>query len=95
MHAAFKGASNMGYNATNAPDLSRVSDASDMLCDAFSFNGDLSGWDVSSVARMNGMFSGATSLNQPLLHPSVGWSRRGWVRSGGHSSCGYGGPRRV
>ncbi len=66
MRAAFKGASNMGYNAVDAPDLSRVSDASDMFRDAFSFNGDLSSWDVSSVTTMVDMFRGASSFNRPL-----------------------------
>jgi surface protein len=33
---------------------------------AESFNGDLSTWDVASVANMTGMFSGAASFNQNL-----------------------------
>ena len=66
MHAAFEGASNMEYNAADAPDLSRVSDARYMFRDASSFNGDLSSWDVSSVTNMYGMFSGARSFNGNL-----------------------------
>ncbi|MDE2825343.1 MAG: BspA family leucine-rich repeat surface protein [Gemmatimonadota bacterium] len=66
MHEAFKGASNMEYNATDAPDLSRVSDASFMFYNATSFNGDISDWDVSSVTNMKSMFHKAHSFNQPL-----------------------------
>ena len=30
------------------------------------FNGDITGWNVSSVRDMNGMFAYATSFNQPI-----------------------------
>ena len=63
MHEAFQGASNMKYNAADAPDLSRVSDASYMFDGASSFNGNLSSWDVSSVTDMSYMFTRASSFN--------------------------------
>ena len=63
MQEAFKGASNMEYNATDAPDLSRVTDASLMFYGASSFNGDISDWDVSSVTNMKSMFHNAHSFN--------------------------------
>ena len=66
MDSAFGGATNMAYNATDSPDLSRVTDMGYMFHDAVSFNGDLSGWDVSSVTDMGGMFFTAISFNQPL-----------------------------
>ena len=66
MHEAFQGASNMGYNASDAPDLSRVTDASYMFNMATSFNGDLSSWNVSSVTNMYGMFWDTFAFNQPL-----------------------------
>ena len=66
MREAFAGASNMVYNATDAPNLSRVSDTSSMFADAASFDGDISSWDVSAVTDMSLMFSGASSFNQPL-----------------------------
>ena len=70
MQNAFKEAVNMEYKATDAPDLSRVANMEDMFYEASSFNGNLSGWNVSSVTRMNYMFSGASSFNGSLS----GWN---------------------
>ena len=39
---------------------------SKMFLDAFNFDQDISGWDVSSVEDMSYMFLGALSFNQPL-----------------------------
>ena len=66
MSNTFAGASNMIYNATDTPDLSLVTDMSDMFQRATSFDGDLSSWDVSSVTDMHRMFDGATSFNGDL-----------------------------
>ena len=66
MSNTFAGASNMTYMATDTPDLSLVTDMSDMFRSAYDFNGDLSSWDVSSVTDMSEMFYYATSFNQPL-----------------------------
>ena len=52
--------------ATDTPDLSLVTDMSEMFGGASSFNGDLSSWDVSSVTDMSDMFGGATSFDRPL-----------------------------
>ena len=66
MDAAFDGATNMVYRATDTPDLSLVTDMNEMFRSATSFNGNLSSWDVSSVTDMNDMFYFATSFNQTL-----------------------------
>ena len=66
MDDAFYGAANMVYRATDAPDLSKVTNTSSMFWDASSFDGDLSGWNVSNVTDMFGMFSSASSFNQTL-----------------------------
>ena len=66
MSAAFYGASNVVYNATDAPDLSGVEDASQMFGSASSFDGDLSSWDVSSVTNMQQMFFSATAFDGDL-----------------------------
>ena len=66
MDNAFRGASNMVYNAGDAPDLSGVTDMTRMFDRASSFNGNISSWDVSSVTDMSHMFKRASSFNQPL-----------------------------
>ena len=66
MESAFGGASNMVYEATDVPDLSRVTDMSRMFAGAFDFNGDISSWDPSSVTDMSRMFAGAASFNQDI-----------------------------
>ena len=53
MHSAFRGASNMTYNADDMPDFSRVTDMERMFDGASSFDGDLSAWDVSNVNDMS------------------------------------------
>ena len=66
MQDAFRGASGMTYVATDAPDLSRVTDMSHMFNGATLFDGDISEWDVSHVTNMGFMFFDASSFNQPL-----------------------------
>ena len=65
MESAFEGANNMAYRATDAPDLSGVTDMSEMFRFS-SFNGDISSWDVSAVTDMSEMFALTDSFNQPL-----------------------------
>ena len=66
MHGAFRGALSMTYNATDSPDLSRVTDMTGMFRNARAFNGDLSSWDVSEVTGMTNMFREATTFNGDL-----------------------------
>ena len=66
MEEAFDGAVNMVYRATDAPDLSGVTDMSRMFNGAGAFNGDISGWNVSSVTDMSSMFNGTAAFNQNL-----------------------------
>ena len=66
MDSAFRGASNMTYNAADVPDLSRVTGMGHMFDGASSFDGDLSAWDVSGVRDMSYMFKDAQSFNSDL-----------------------------
>ena len=66
MRDAFRGASNMVYNAIDAPDLSKVTNMLNMFNGASSFNGNITNWDTSSVTNISSMFAGASSFNQPL-----------------------------
>ena len=71
MRSAFYGASAMTYGATDAPDLSRVTDMSDMFRGATAFDGDLSNWNVSSVTDMNSVFRSATAFDGDLSNWNV------------------------
>ena len=66
MEAAFAGASNLMISATDAPDLSGVTNMNSMFASATSFNQDISHWEVSNVTNMESMFSGATAFNQDI-----------------------------
>ena len=57
---------NMEYNATDVPDLSKVTDVRGMFFNTPKFNGDLSDWDVSNVERMESMFFKAVSFNSDI-----------------------------
>ncbi|MEO9871960.1 BspA family leucine-rich repeat surface protein [Ekhidna sp.] len=54
------------FSATDAPDLTQVTDMSSMFANATSFNSDLSDWDVKNVADMNSMFRKASKFNQNI-----------------------------
>lgn len=53
-------------NATDAPDLSNVTDTGHMFYMATSFNQNINHWDVSNVENMYSMFEGARSFNQDV-----------------------------
>ncbi|MDF1866454.1 MAG: BspA family leucine-rich repeat surface protein [Saprospiraceae bacterium] len=63
MANAFMGASNLTYNAADNPDLSSVTNMISMFNGASSFDGDLSGWNVSNVKKMALMFADASAFN--------------------------------
>jgi len=66
MNGAFFGCENLSYNASDTPDLTLVTDLSDMFNNAKSFNGAIGNWDVSNITTIEAMFSNADSFNQPL-----------------------------
>ena len=66
MDNAFRGCINLHITATDAPDLSVVTDMSNMFTGCIVFNESLDHWDVSNVQYMNRMFSEASSFNQSL-----------------------------
>ena len=72
MAGAFKGAYALAGTASDKPDLSRVTDMSEMFRDATAFNQDIGNWDVSDVTSMAFMFSGARVFNQDI----GGWDVR-------------------
>ena len=69
MEKAFFGCSNLQITATAAPNLSNVTDLSEMFKGATSMNAaSLKDWDVSNVTDMTGLFSGASAFNQSLAY---------------------------
>ncbi|WP_089354861.1 LamG-like jellyroll fold domain-containing protein [Ekhidna lutea] len=62
MQLAFLGCTNLDMAATDIPDLSGVTNMSQMFRAAGTFTGDLSGWDVSTITDMSFLFS-STSFN--------------------------------
>jgi surface protein len=67
MDNAFNGCTHLvSFSATDAPNLSQVTNMQNMFAAATNFNGDINHWDVSNVTNMGEMFFGATAFNQPL-----------------------------
>lgn len=66
MSRMFEEFENMTMSATDAPDLSQITDLSEMFDGASAFNGDIGHWDVSSITDMRGMFNNADSFNQNI-----------------------------
>jgi surface protein len=66
LRGSFQNAANVILVATDAPDLSLVTDMNSFLSGATNFNSNINHWNVSNVTDMRGMFNGATSFNQPL-----------------------------
>jgi surface protein len=66
MESAFYMALNLRVTAVDAPDLSQVSNMSEMFYHARSVNADFSHWDVSNVTRMKKIFSSAFLFNGDL-----------------------------
>ncbi|HMQ77825.1 MAG TPA: BspA family leucine-rich repeat surface protein, partial [Flavobacteriales bacterium] len=63
MVGAFKGCSNMNITATDAPDLSSVTDLTECFMDCIAFTADLDQWDVLGITTMTRLFRGCTLFN--------------------------------
>ena len=80
MENAFFGCSNLQITATAAPNLSNVTDLSEMFKGATSMNAaSLKDWDVSNVTDMTGLFSGASAFNQPRFLGCFKCDRYDWT----------------
>ena len=72
MESAFFGCTNLGYTAKDTPDLSQVTDMSNMFESANVFNGGIGGWDVSNVTNMESIFLNAHVFNGDIGEWNVG-----------------------
>ena len=66
MEKAFEGCANLKVNATDAPDLSNVTNLSNMFYNCSSLNSNFNHWNTSNITNMGFIFRGATIYNQPL-----------------------------
>ncbi len=71
MESAFSHCENLEILATDAPDLSAVTDMSYMFHNALKANPDVSKWDVSNVTNMSHMFENAISAAPDLSNWDV------------------------
>ena len=71
MKFSFQGWEGTGFSATDAPDLSLVTDMTGMFENAFNFNGNLSNWNVSAIEDMHFMFYNANAFNGDLSEWNV------------------------
>jgi surface protein len=63
---SFNGASNLVGSFTDAPDLSSVTSMLFAFQNAQSFNGNLSGWNMSNITDLRGMFLRAFAFNSDV-----------------------------
>ncbi|NAS14464.1 BspA family leucine-rich repeat surface protein, partial [Poritiphilus flavus] len=66
MADAFHGCSNLEVLASDVPDLSAVTNMSNMFAYASTFNADISSWNTSGVTDMGSMFKGASAFNKNI-----------------------------
>ncbi len=71
MQRAFRGCNNLTIPATDAPNLSGVTDMSLMFSLAYSFNQPIGHWDVSNISNMAQLFQ-STPFNQDISNWDVG-----------------------
>ena len=64
--SAFFFCENMTYNATDIPNLTKVTELRFMFSGCTKFDGDLNNWNVSTITNMMGMFDSASSFNRDL-----------------------------
>ena len=73
MNSAFRDCTNLTITASDAPDLSSVTDMRWMFSGATAFNQDIGAWDVSKVRHMQNMFDGATLSTSNYDALLTGW----------------------
>jgi len=62
----FYGCENLDVSAVDVLDLTGTTNLKDMFAEAYLFNGDISGWDVSEVTDMSRLFYYAFLFNQDI-----------------------------
>ncbi|SHJ97063.1 BspA family leucine-rich repeat surface protein, partial [Aequorivita viscosa] len=71
MDNAFFGCTNLQGNYTDTPNLTAVTDMSNMFRSATAFNGNVNNWNVANVMTMSYMFRNATDFNGDVSNWNV------------------------
>jgi len=66
MERSFMGCHNLELNADDNPDLSNLTNTSQMFEKCTLFNGDIGDWDVSNITDMHRMFNRSENFNQDI-----------------------------
>jgi len=68
MANAFQGCTNLTYTATDLPDLTGVTDMSNMFFSCVNFDGNatMNTWNTSNITNMSYIFQNASAFNQPI-----------------------------
>ncbi|WP_374032487.1 BspA family leucine-rich repeat surface protein [Bdellovibrio bacteriovorus] len=66
MQLMFAGCANMQVTATDAPDLTQMTDMRGAFMMATSFNSPIGHWNTSGIEDMSNLFMGAAAFNQPI-----------------------------
>jgi surface protein len=66
MNNSFRGTSGLVINATDTPNLSNVTDMTNMFYQSTNLTGNFSGWDTSNITTMQNLFYQATNFDQDL-----------------------------
>ncbi|MGM0580778.1 MAG: BspA family leucine-rich repeat surface protein [Bacteroidota bacterium] len=74
-NSAFTGCSNLTYNATDAPNLSGVTDMSNMFSGATNLNGNLGSWDITTITDMTGMLDNTAFSSENYDLSLNGWQQ--------------------
>ncbi len=68
MHAAFSHAYNLSILAEDTPNLSKVTDMSQMFYSAINLTGNFNNWNTSKVQNMQYLFAYANNFDSPLAN---------------------------
>ncbi|MEL6391020.1 MAG: BspA family leucine-rich repeat surface protein, partial [Bacteroidota bacterium] len=71
MTSMFSNWKGTGFSATDAPDMSQVTNMNNMFTNATNFNEDLNHWDVSNVRAVTSIFEQARAFNGDITNWNV------------------------
>lgn len=76
MKGSFSHWPGVDFSAADRPDLTGVTDMSNLFSQAIHFNGDIGYWDVSHIKRMNDLFNGAGLSPEKYDRILMSWAQQ-------------------